>query len=69
MDIYVPSASHISRGSEDVVGGLARINKIEEMWGLTWVSVDEHPGEYNWEFLYQQQDELKKEFGDKKGIS
>lgn len=72
QDIYVNSSFHISHGSEDVVGGLAKVTKVErdtsggkEIWA---VSVAEHPGIlYNWcGHLEPQQEELKKEFGDKR---
>jgi hypothetical protein len=70
-DIYVRSSFSCSHGSDDVVGGLAKITEIEE--GISggekclFISVQEHPGHsYNWsQMLINEQDKLKKEFGKK----
>jgi len=68
--IYVETQLHISRGSDDVVGGLATVTKIrEDISGgekCLFVSVKEHPGNgYNWsQHLSKLQDKLKERFGD-----
>ncbi len=65
--IYVDSSFSMSHGSDDVVGGLATVTKLDTKYGTTFVSVKEHPGHaYNWEILSERQKELKKEFGRKK---
>ena len=71
-DIYVRSSFSCSHGSDDVVGGLAKVTEIEE--GISggekclFISVQEHPGHsYNWsQMLINEQDKLKKEFGKKR---
>jgi hypothetical protein len=70
--IYVETSLYLSHGSDDVIGGLATINKVEE--GISggvpclFVSVKEHPGHsYNWShYLKKDQERLKKEFGKNK---
>lgn len=70
--VYVDSHYHISRGSDDVEGGLATIETVyEEISGgekYTIITVEEHPGVgYNWsQFLSKKQEELKKQFGKSK---
>lgn len=71
QEIYIPTALHISNGSDDVHGGLAKISKIEtsktlpeDHYNYCFVSVEEVPGTgYNYKSLLEQQDELKEEFG------
>lgn len=69
QDIYVESSFHISNGSADVRGGLARVTKVENMNTVEdprwFVSVAEHPGRScNWtEHLSKIQDRLKEKFG------
>lgn len=66
--IYVNSAYHISRGSADVEGGLATVEKVSV--GISggeeclFVTVEEHPGHnYNWsQCLSEEQEKLKKRF-------
>lgn len=72
--IYVHSSYYISHGSDDFVGGLATISAVKE--GISagkpcpFVSIEERPGvEYNWEFLEEEQEELKKQFGEEKSHS
>ena len=70
--IYVDSHYHISRGSDDVEGGLATVENVYE--GISggkkciFVSVKEHPGTgYNWsQLLSKEQEKLKKQFGKEK---
>jgi len=69
--IYVGSSFHMSRGSDDVVGGLATVTNIKEDISAgkpaLFVSIKEHPGKaYNWEILSEKQEELKKQFGKRK---
>jgi hypothetical protein len=67
QDIYVPGAMYLSRGSDDYVGGLAKVNFVKkEKHGKEqtfMVGVKEIPGTtWNWKFLSEEQKELKKEF-------
>lgn len=71
--IYVPSSIHISRGSDDTVGGKATIDMINIDKSLPkgnvnriFVGVKEIPGvSYNYSMLLEEQEKLKKQFGDK----
>lgn len=67
--IYVPSAAFMSHGIDDFQGGKATVMKVEE--GVSngeptiFVTVVENRStKYNWEFLAEKQEELKKKFGD-----
>lgn len=67
-DIYVSSALHLSRGHDDVVGGLARVKSVSKQISggeqVHFISVKEIPGGFNWEqHLALMQAELKKKFG------
>ena len=68
-EIYVNTAVYISRGADDVIGGLATVERVEERpdWGehnRIWVYVKEVPGRgYNWKCLLPDQAKLKAEFG------
>ena len=67
-EIYVPTALHLSRGRDDVVGGLATVTKISKSMSggeqVHFISVKEIPGGFNWEqSLALKQDELKDRFG------
>lgn len=67
-DIYVPSALHLSRGHDDVVGGLARVKSVSKRMSggeqVHFISLKEISGDFNWEqYLALMQAELKKEFG------
>lgn len=67
-DIYIPSAFYLSRGRDDVVGGLAKVKSVyKQMSGgeqVHFVSVKEIPGVFNWEkHLALMQAELKEKFG------
>ena len=71
QDIYIPSAMYISRGSDDRVGGLAKIVDVEfsetlpeDHFNYCFVSVEEIPNvSFNYNSLMKQQEELKKQFG------
>lgn len=68
--IYVNSHFYIDHGQDDVVGGLATVTNVKEVYhGKTRrleISVKEHPGSgYYWDILAPEQEKLKKEFGDK----
>lgn len=74
--IYVPSAFHVYRGRDDFRGGLCTINRVEESRHLPqdhynyWFVGTEEGDEatsHNWRYLMERQQELKKEFGNKKG--
>lgn len=65
-EIYIPSAFYISRGSDDVVGGLATVSKIKD----GFVSIQEFPGKsYSWKYLSERQDDLRTKFGDKRAYA
>ena len=69
--IYIPTALYVYRGEDDIQGGKAVVSKIKtETYGenrITWVSVNENPGtSYNWESLSEEQEKLKKKFGEQK---
>lgn len=67
-EIYVPTTLYISRGRDDVRGGLATVERVEMRpdWGehnMLWVYVSEVPGRgYNWEVLRRDQGKLRAEF-------
>ena len=71
--IYVDSALYVYRGSDDFAGGIATINKIEhsetlpsDHYNYTMVGIEERRGVmYNWLPLYENQEKLKAEFGDR----
>ena len=71
--IYVNTSLYVYRGEDDFSGGIATISKIEhsetlpsDHYNYTMVGIKERPGTmYNWSYLYEQQEELKKEFGDR----
>ncbi len=69
-EMYVPSAFHISRGSDDVRGGLATIEAIKVSETLPeghinsiFVDFKEVLSSYNYLSLLERQKELKKQFG------
>ena len=74
-EIYVDSHFYISHGSDDVVGGLAKVSDVSE--GVSggepciFVEVEEHPGNsYNWtQMLSKEQNKLKKKFGKKRAYA
>jgi len=70
--IYIPSEGYIGHGEDDVAGGLATISKVDisdckNEYNRIFVSVEEVPScKYNYLSLIEKQDELCKEYGDKK---
>lgn len=66
-ELYVPTKLYLSRGCDDVLGGRAKVCKVEIKLSITWVYVEEHPGHgYNWEFLQADQEKLRLEYGDQR---
>ena len=71
-EIYVESHFYISHGSDDVVGGLAKVSRTYQ--GVSggnpciFVEVEEHPGNsYNWtQILSKEQAKLHSQFGKKR---
>lgn len=62
-EVYVPSAWYISRGRDDVCGGRATVERVEERYSTTWIYVREVPGRgYNWEILGPEQERLRQEY-------
>ena len=67
-DIYVDTSLYMSHGSDDFHGGLCRISDIKTDKYGTWIEVSERTGHsYNYEVLLEEQAELKKEFGNRRG--
>lgn len=65
--VYVPS-----RPSRGFRGGLCKVSNVSADWSggdlATFVEVEERPRvKHNWKFLAEEQDELKREFGDRRG--
>lgn len=66
--IYVPSACYISRGSDDIQGGIATISSVDisktlpiDNYNSVMVGVKEIPNKgYNYRYLLEKQEELKK---------
>jgi len=73
--IYVDSSFYISHGEDDFVGGKCEISKVEiskrlpiDHCNSIMIEVKERPGTlYNYKYLLEEQDKLKKEFRNKKG--
>lgn len=71
-DIYVGSAFYIGHGVDDFQGGLCKVSDVEEGTSAGkpahFITVEERPTtKYNWKFLAEKQEELKKRFGDIRG--
>jgi len=69
--IYVPTSCSIDHGETDVEGGVAKIIAVHRgmsAGNTAWfVTTLEHPGHsYNYDMLLERQEELAKEFGDKR---
>ena len=63
-EVYVPTSLHISRGSDDFIGGLATVVGVKDEG---WITVSENPRvSYNWKYLIRIQDRLKAEFGEER---
>lgn len=70
--IYVYTSLYLGHGVDDFIGGLATINKIEthdylpkSHCNYISVGIEERPNTlYNWRSLLEQQEKLKKEFGE-----
>lgn len=69
-DVYIGSRMYISRGSDDIVGGLARIKTVKpcrnggrDDYQLSFEEV--HTGLY-WNHLATQQEKLQAEFGNRR---
>lgn len=72
QDIYVGTSLYIGHGVDDFTGGLCKVKKIEA--GISageptiYVTVKERPEtDYNWIILFEEQDKLKKRFGENRG--
>jgi len=70
--IYIPSAFYISRGEDDVKGGLATISIIKESdflakdhYNYLMIGVRGFEGTlYNYRHLMEKQDKLREQFGE-----
>ena len=65
-DIYVPTQWYIDRGEDDISGGLAEVKKIEHMGNNTFIHVREVSNAFNWDYLKSNQEEWKKEYGQRR---
>lgn len=71
--IYVDSHLYIDHGEDDCIGGKATISAVTiskrlplEHINSIMVQIEEHPGtEYNWKILMEDQENLKKRFGNR----
>jgi hypothetical protein len=69
--IYVPTSLHVYRGFDDYIGGLATITDIEykkhlpkDHYNYCFVEINNIKGStYNWNYLLEQQESLKEQFG------
>lgn len=72
QEVYVPTQGYISRGEDDVRGGLARISEVEVREDLppenrVFVGFEELPKrKYSFSWLMQHQEDWKKEYGDQR---
>lgn len=65
--IYIDTSLYIDHGRDDFRGGLCEISDVR-CDPQIMVSVMERPGtRYGWEYLSQQQEKLKKTFGERRG--
>ena len=64
--IYIDTELHVSHGIDDIIGGKTKVTKIEKGEnGRVWVWTELDPStQYNWNMLSEEQEKLKKEFGD-----
>jgi hypothetical protein len=71
--LYIPSAYHCSRGSDDVEGGLATLERIEtsthlpkDHYNYAFAYFKEHPGRgINYKYVLENQDEWANEYAGK----
>lgn len=79
-EYYIDSALYLTHARDDRVGGLVRINAIEERERNFWVSVDGFPGirfgiakggpnAWGGKEWKKKQEELKEKFGNKRARS
>ncbi len=71
-EIYVPTALYLGHGVDDFEGGLCTISStyvgVSAGEETLFVEVYERPGiRYNWPILAIRQDELRKEYGERRG--
>lgn len=69
--IYTPTRISIDHGWDDIAGGLATVSKVSFQLSAgkqtPFVEVEEIPGRsFNWKFLQEEQDALRKEHGNRK---
>lgn len=63
--IYLETELHLSHGIDDIIGGKARVVKVEKRIGFTWVTTEQNPYiAYAWEPLQKHQKSLKNKFTD-----
>jgi len=62
--IYVDTSLFVTHGEDDFIGGLCRVCSVKDFM----IEVEEDPGAfYNWHSLREEQESLKKQFGNKRG--
>lgn len=70
--VYVPTSLHLSRGSDDFIGGLATVTWVGEGKSagkmVTFVEVAEKPGSrFNWaEYLEPNQETFRLRYGEQR---
>lgn len=66
--IYLDTSLYVTHGADDFIGGLCEVASVKEEWGTIWVSVKEDPETlHGWPELYKMQEQLKSEFGSRRG--
>jgi hypothetical protein len=66
--IYVDTSLYVTHGADDFIGGLCEVASVEKEGNTVWISVKEDPETfYRWEDLNKIQEQLKSEFGNKRG--
>lgn len=72
--LYIPGSYHISRGEDDVDGGLATISHVEVSKHLSITHINavmvkfkelSQASSYNYKMLLEKQEELKEEYGNR----
>lgn len=63
-DIYVQGALYIDHGEDDICGGRAEVKKVTKDGFVTTVELPNRS--YNWASLKEQQETLRKEYGNRR---
>lgn len=68
--VYVPSSIYLSRGADDVAGGLATIKRVivyddlpDGHMNKVFIQIEEHPrSNYNWNYIRDNQQQWAQEY-------